>query len=148
MALLGLRWSMWTLAHVGSSSLMRDQTQAPTLRVQNLSHWTTRASPQMGNLDWWGRKASHASAERGLVGMEGVLNQAPGKGVWRGTSPCERSQDRDRRRSARGAASPGWGEDTGSALPPQLLGPWEVDCHPTLGIPEAVSWWGKIKWSY
>ena len=29
------------LGHVGSSSLTRDQTQAPSLGARNLSHWTT-----------------------------------------------------------------------------------------------------------
>ena len=30
---------------MGSSSLTRDQTWAPALLVQSLSHWTTRKSP-------------------------------------------------------------------------------------------------------
>ena len=33
------------LQHVGSSSLTRDQTQAPALGVQSLSRWTTREAP-------------------------------------------------------------------------------------------------------
>ena len=31
---------------MGSSTLTRDQTLAPALGVQGLSHWTTRKSPE------------------------------------------------------------------------------------------------------
>ena len=34
------------LQHGGSSSLARDQTQAPALKVWSLSHWTTREVPE------------------------------------------------------------------------------------------------------
>ena len=37
---------MW---HVGSSSLTRDQTWAPSLGVRCLSHWTTREVPLLVN---------------------------------------------------------------------------------------------------
>ena len=38
----GVRSSLW---HVGSSSLTRDQTWAPALGVQSISHWIPREVP-------------------------------------------------------------------------------------------------------
>ena len=39
-------WGLW-LGHVGSSSLTRDQTRAPALGAQSLSHLATKEVPQM-----------------------------------------------------------------------------------------------------
>ena len=36
------------LQHVGSSSLIRDQTLAPPLGAQGLRHWTVREVPHCG----------------------------------------------------------------------------------------------------
>ena len=36
------------LWHVGSSSLTEEQTQAPCIKEQSLSHWTTREVPILG----------------------------------------------------------------------------------------------------
>ena len=41
--LIGLRQ---VLQHVGSSSLTRDQTWAPILRMWSLNHWTMRVVPK------------------------------------------------------------------------------------------------------
>lgn len=108
----------------------------PTLRVQNLSHWTTRASPQMGNLDWWGRKTSHASAERGRGGdgrgpesssWEGglkrnqSLREESGQGQKEKRSWCRKSRLGRGHGVCTPAAAAG---PLGSGLPPHPWNPW------------------------
>lgn len=39
-----------SLKHIGSSSLNRDQTQAPASGVHSLSNWITREVPIMSNI--------------------------------------------------------------------------------------------------
>ena len=42
--LVAAHW-IFQLWHLGFSSLIRDLTQVPYIRVQNLNHWTTREVP-------------------------------------------------------------------------------------------------------
>ena len=58
--------------------------------------------------------------------MEGVLNQVHGKGFVEELAHVGKVKTGTKGGALVGEASPGWGEDTSSALLLQLLGHWEA----------------------